>query len=275
MVFEFSWQIGAGENSQIPVKSSTIHSPSNDTIFVSGNDEPRFLNCVRLLCNRRKERKVHQISASNLNLTRSLMVWKALQTERALASIALYAIFDAVALIAGTRTAHERQTTIASDRRRWPRRSCWTFIPSSHFGRIHISLPAGIGIGRSLSHLLQRFPYCSSNGYDIRYHVVNPYACANAPVSSGADFNTIYITFQGNRLNHAELTLIEVRLHKDVKGADCVGRSSSRVEWSEMERWDEAATKEHQPQADSTSESRGGRRRPRLLELSRELTERS
>ena len=45
MVFEFSWQIGAGENSQIPVKSSTIHSPSNDTIFVSGNDEPRFLNC--------------------------------------------------------------------------------------------------------------------------------------------------------------------------------------------------------------------------------------
>ena len=46
MVFEFSWQIGAGENSQIPVKSSTIHSPSNDTIFVSGNDEPRFLNCV-------------------------------------------------------------------------------------------------------------------------------------------------------------------------------------------------------------------------------------
>ena len=46
MVFEFSWQIGAGENSQIPVKSSTIHSPSNDTIFVSGNDEPRFSNCV-------------------------------------------------------------------------------------------------------------------------------------------------------------------------------------------------------------------------------------
>ena len=46
MVFEFSWQIGAGENSQIPVKSSTIHSPSNDTIFVSGNDEPRFLNCA-------------------------------------------------------------------------------------------------------------------------------------------------------------------------------------------------------------------------------------
>ena len=49
-------------------------------------------------------------------------------------------------------------------------------------------------------------------------------------------FNTIYITFQGNRLNHAELTMIEVRLHKDVKGADCVDRSSSRVEWSEMER---------------------------------------
>ena len=46
MVFEFSWQIGAGENSQIPVKSSTIHSPSNDTIFVSGNDEPRLLNCA-------------------------------------------------------------------------------------------------------------------------------------------------------------------------------------------------------------------------------------
>ena len=44
MVFEFSWQIGAGENSQIPVKSSTIHSPSNDTIFVSGNDKPHFLS---------------------------------------------------------------------------------------------------------------------------------------------------------------------------------------------------------------------------------------
>ena len=50
MVFEFSWQIGAGENSQIPVKSSTIHSPSNDTIFVSGNDEPRFLNCEHVCC---------------------------------------------------------------------------------------------------------------------------------------------------------------------------------------------------------------------------------
>ena len=49
MVFEFSWQIGAGENSHIPVKSSTIHSPSNDTIFVSGNDEPRFSNCVQVL----------------------------------------------------------------------------------------------------------------------------------------------------------------------------------------------------------------------------------
>ena len=36
------------------------------------------------------------------------MVCKALQTERALVGIALYAIFDAVALIAGTRTAHER-----------------------------------------------------------------------------------------------------------------------------------------------------------------------
>ena len=47
---------------------------------------------------------------------------------------------------------------------------------------------------------------------------------------------TYDVTFQSNRLNHAELTMIEVRLHKDVKGADCVGRSSSRVEWSEMER---------------------------------------
>ena len=49
MVFEFSWQIGAGENSQIPVKSSSIHSPSNDTIFVSGNGEPRFLKCGSIL----------------------------------------------------------------------------------------------------------------------------------------------------------------------------------------------------------------------------------
>ena len=38
MVFEFSWQIGAGENSQIPVKSSTINSPSNDTIFTVGDE---------------------------------------------------------------------------------------------------------------------------------------------------------------------------------------------------------------------------------------------
>ena len=58
MVFEFSWQIGAGENSQIPVKSSTIHSPSNDTIFVSGNDVPHFLNCVR-------ERAVWQAGAGD------------------------------------------------------------------------------------------------------------------------------------------------------------------------------------------------------------------
>ena len=46
MVFEFSGQIGAGENSHIPGKSSTIHSLSNDTIFVSGNDKPHFLNCA-------------------------------------------------------------------------------------------------------------------------------------------------------------------------------------------------------------------------------------
>ena len=47
MVFEFSWQIGAGKNSHIPVKWSTIHPPSDDTIFVSWNDGSRFLNCVR------------------------------------------------------------------------------------------------------------------------------------------------------------------------------------------------------------------------------------
>ena len=60
MVFEFSWQIGAGENSHIPVKSSTIHSLSNDTIFVSGNDEPRFSDCVAFttdgLCGRGNDR---------------------------------------------------------------------------------------------------------------------------------------------------------------------------------------------------------------------------
>ena len=46
MVFEFSWQIGAGKNSHIPVKWSTIHPPSDDTIFVSWNDGSRFSNCV-------------------------------------------------------------------------------------------------------------------------------------------------------------------------------------------------------------------------------------
>ena len=47
--FEFSWQIGAGKYSHIAVKSSLEYFPSNDTTLVSGNEEPRFLNCVKYM----------------------------------------------------------------------------------------------------------------------------------------------------------------------------------------------------------------------------------
>ena len=46
IVFEISWQIGAGKYSNIQIKWNAVYFLNIDTILVNGNESVCFLNCV-------------------------------------------------------------------------------------------------------------------------------------------------------------------------------------------------------------------------------------
>ena len=50
IVFEISWQIGAGKYSNIQIKWNAVYFLNIDTILVNGNESARFSNCEKLVC---------------------------------------------------------------------------------------------------------------------------------------------------------------------------------------------------------------------------------
>ena len=49
IIFEISWQIGAGKYSNTQIKWNAVYFLNIDTILVNGNESARFSNCAEFM----------------------------------------------------------------------------------------------------------------------------------------------------------------------------------------------------------------------------------